>query len=190
MTTSSLNSNSTATTATTTTSTKTNTTSGVEPSASSTTTPPNGPVDVDNSRTIGVLLAFAIVGIGLVSGILIYIWHKSKTDEGSKYVTLSDRLGGSSATINNSRPTTSSNADVNFTNINITANDGRSNPFAPPPQSRQTNFVNGAFEHNMPQSQWVAQQASRQNAPADPENPFKFDQFNNRDKDRNSETSF
>jgi hypothetical protein len=158
--------------------------------------PPNGPVDVDNSRTIGVLLAFSVVGIGLVSGILIYIWHKSKTDESSKYVTLSDRLGSNSrsnSANNLNRPSTSWNSggSANFTNINRPGEGGPStsnsnnNPFAP--QFRGSNFVNRAFELDTPQTE-----SSKQTSGAvDYENnKLKFDQFNNKDKDRNSETSF
>jgi hypothetical protein len=162
------------------------------PPVNTTTTAPIGNGgSTDNSRTIGILLAFSVVGIGLVSGILIYIWHKSKTDQ-SKYQTLDDpRL--SSAGGAGKKPTTSAEASVNFTNLSGTSGSGpqtsshfNSMPSQPPPNAGDNSYANNAFDIIIP-SRYV-QKTGADAVDSTGNDQFKFDRFNN--QDRNSETSF
>ena len=132
----------------------------------------DGLIQVNNGKTIGVLLSFSVVGIVIVSSILLYIWRKSKYEE-SKYVTLSERIN---ITANASRPSTSANANNSFTDLN---NSSSWNP---------TSYVNKAFELN--RNQGIPEALSKNVSETQNERKIKFDNFNNKEKDRTSESSF
>lgn len=168
--------------------------STVVPSSTNSTVQP--PIVIDHSRTIGVLLGFSVAGVGIVSGILIYIWVKSRREEKSRYETLADKMMSRPSTTSlasnmpareiataaaaaslptsssggffTSRPATSSNIDYN---IEL-------------PDSRRKEFVNRGFDQL---DEEVASNTSGQAMDTVLDiGQVKFDSFHN----KNGETSF